>query len=298
MTLDAWRAGGQTLRVFGHDVFTRIEGPADGPALLFLHGFPSSSMDLGLALPQLARRYRVVMHDHVGFGLSSKPEAFSYSLVEQADVALGVWRALGVTRGHLVAHDYGTSVATELLARRDHGLLPITLHTVTLCNGSVHIELARPRLAQHLLRWRGVGALFARLTHRAYFKAQVRQILGDPLSVDEGELDAMWDGVAHLGGRARMPQLIGYIDERTRFWNRWIDPLTRLDLPAHVLWGRRDPVALPAVALRLAGEIPGARLTWLEELGHYPMLEAPDRWSAAVLGFLDGHPPAAGRSES
>jgi pimeloyl-ACP methyl ester carboxylesterase len=48
----------------------------------------------------------------------------------------------------------------------------------------------------------------------------------------------------------------------------------------------RDPIALPAVAQRLAAEIPGARLTWLDDLGHYPMLEDPERWSAAVLRFL------------
>jgi pimeloyl-ACP methyl ester carboxylesterase len=45
-------------------------------------------------------------------------------------------------------------------------------------------------------------------------------------------------------------------------------------------------VAVPAIAERLAAEIPGARLTWLDELGHYPMLEDPEAWSRAVLGFL------------
>ena len=70
-----------------------------------------------------------------------------------------------------------------------------------------------------------------------------------------------------------------------RFRERWVGALEHLDIPAHILWGRRDPIAVPAIAEALAGEIPNARLTWLDEEGHFPMLEAPDKWAAAILDF-------------
>ncbi len=55
----------------------------------------------------------------LGYGLSDKPDhGYSYSLIEQADVALHVWRALGVKGGHVLSHDMGTSVLTELVARQ------------------------------------------------------------------------------------------------------------------------------------------------------------------------------------
>jgi pimeloyl-ACP methyl ester carboxylesterase len=73
----------------------------------------------------LAKSRRVIVHDHLGFGLSDKPAEYSYSLMEQAAYAVGVWRKLGIRRGHLLANDYGTSVATELLARHVRGMLPI-----------------------------------------------------------------------------------------------------------------------------------------------------------------------------
>jgi pimeloyl-ACP methyl ester carboxylesterase len=79
-----------------------------------------------------------------------------------------------------------------------------------------------------------------------------------------------------------------------RFHARWVGALEALDLPAHMLWGRRDPVAVPAIAEQLARETPGAKLTWLDDLGHYPMLEAPARWAGAALGFLDALPPKTG----
>ena len=77
------------------------------------------------------------------------------------------------------------------------------------------------------------------------------------------------------------------MDERVRFRDRWIGALTRLDVPTHVLWANRDPIAVPAIAEALAGEIPGARLAWLDGLGHYPMLEDAERWALAARAFLD-----------
>ena len=59
-----------------------------------------------------------------------------------------------------------------------------------------------------------------------------------------------------------------------------------LDIPVTILWGKLDPVAVAVIAETLAGEIPGARLEWLDDLGHYPQLEAPERVAAAVRRWL------------
>lgn len=281
-----WSSRGERRRIFGRDVFTVIEGSGDRVPVLVLHGFPSSSRDFVLALPRLAADRRVVVHDHLGFGESAKPRDYSYSLLEQAEVAIDLWRSLGITRGHLLAHDYGTSVATELLARRQRGLCPIDFASVTLCNGSVHIELAHLTPSQRLLRHPRIGPVFARLASKRVFMLQLRRILGDPRSVPDAELEAMWEGLVRDGGRERLPQLAGYMNERVRFHERWISALEALDRPAHILWGRRDPVAVVAIADQLLREIPNAKATWLDDLGHYPMLEAPERWAAAAADFI------------
>lgn len=287
--LQAWRARGQIVRVFDHDVFL-IDEPAraaaPATAIVVLHGYPTSSLDLRPALPQLSERRRVVVHDHLGFGLSERPGNYDYTLIDQAEHAIGVWRALGIERAHLVAHDYGTSVATELIARRERGLLPIELASLTLCNGSMHIELAHLKLTQKLLKHRTFGPVLARLTSRRLFVGQLRSILGDPAAVSEAELALHFELLRHNDGLRHLPAVSRYHEDRWRFWHRWIGALTRLDLPTHILWGRRDPVAVPAIAEQLAREIPNARLTWLDELGHYPMLEDPARWAGALLGAL------------
>jgi pimeloyl-ACP methyl ester carboxylesterase len=291
-SLVSWRERGRNLDVFGRRVFTLDAGPAEASALLVLHGFPTSSHDFSETLPHLVDRHRVVLFDFPGFGLSEKRPEDSYSLLEQAEVAIEVWRRLGVAHGHLVAHDYGTSVATELLARRERGLCPIGLDSVTLCNGSMHIELAHVSVSQKLLLSRWLGPTFARLSTRRFFAARMRNIFGRLDAVSDERIDAMWAGIVHDDGHLRLPALSQYLGERWRFWQRWIGALTRLDLPTHVVWGRRDPIAVVAIAEALLAEIAGARATWLPELGHYPMLEDPRAWAEAVARFIDELPAA------
>jgi pimeloyl-ACP methyl ester carboxylesterase len=285
--LSEWRARGQFLRLLGRTVFAVDTGPREQAPILVLHGFPTSSFDFHLALGRLAQTSRVIVHDHLGFGFSDKPEDFSYSLLEQADVALMVWQKLGVTRGHVLAHDYGTSIATELCARRERGLLPIEMLSLTLTNGSVHRELAHLEPSQKILLNKSWGKVFARLANRFVFRLQIRRILGDGRAVPDEELDAMWAGIRHDDGHLRLPEISAYLDERIRFRERWIGALTRFDRPAHVLWGHEDPIAVPLMAETLTAEIPTAKLTWLKELGHYPMLERPREWADAAAGFLE-----------
>lgn len=287
--LETWQASGRHLRVFGHSVFV-VDTPASADAaatpLVLLHGYPTSAIDFRPSSPLLAANRRVVAHDHLGFGLSSKPADYGFTLIDQTDIAIGVWQQLGIRRAHVVAHDYGTSVATELIARRERGLLPIELASLTLCNGSMHIELAHLKLTQKLLRSHTFGPLLARLTSQRLFTRQLRSIFADPAAVSDDELALHWELLLLGNGRRSLPEVSRYHEDRWRFWHRWIGALTRLDLPTHIVWGKRDPVAVPAIAEQLAREIPGARLTWLDDLAHYPMLEHPARWSAAVLGAL------------
>lgn len=284
--IEAWRARGRAIDVFGRAVFVVDEGQGEGAPIAILHGYPGSGADFLRVLPALTQRRRVIVHDQLGFGLSAKPADYSYSLVDQAEMALGLWRALGVTELHLVAHDYGTSVATELLTRHTRGLCPVKLRSVTLSNGSVHIELARPLLAQRLLRHRLWGPILARLSSEGYFRRNIASTVATPLSPEE--VGRMWALLIHDGGRSRLPEISQYLHERTHLWHRWIGALPAVDLPAHILWGRLDPIALAVIAETLHREIPGSTLTWLDDVAHWPMLEAPAAWSEALHGFLDG----------
>src|SRR5689334_7746712 len=112
ISLDDWWAGGQRV---DDRIFTRSDGPASAPAITWIHGFPMSSWDYAAVQEALDEPRRDIALDLLGFGASAKPHDHPYSLVEQADVVESVWRFHGVTRTAIVAHDYGNSVAQELL---------------------------------------------------------------------------------------------------------------------------------------------------------------------------------------
>ncbi|MBI2388337.1 MAG: alpha/beta hydrolase [Deltaproteobacteria bacterium] len=286
--LSAWKARGRTVTTPAGAVFVVDTGAEhEGTPVLVLHGFPTASWDFAEVVDLLARRRRVVAFDFLGYGFSDKPARHAYSLFEQADVALTVARACGIARAHLLAHDMGTSVATELCARRAWSTLPIELASLVLMNGSVHLELAHLTIGQRLLRSRA-GRLFAAVSSRRTFGPQIARLCARRPT--DAELDAMWELVARDDGAARLPQIISYLDERERFRHRWIGALERLDVPTLVAWGERDPVAVLAIARALAGEIPGARLRTWPELGHWPQLEDPSRVARTVESFWDELP--------
>jgi pimeloyl-ACP methyl ester carboxylesterase len=285
-SIEAWRDRGRAVTTRDGDVWTLDAKGGDAAAtpVLVLHGFPSSAYDFADAIDRVAARRRVVALDFPGFGLSCKPPDHGYSLFEQADVVCEVARAVGLSRAHLWAHDMGTSVATELLARRERGLCPIEIASVTLMNGSVHVEMAHLTFGQKLLR-SPLADVFARLNSRATFVAQLRRTFArEP---DQATLDAMWELLARDDGVARMPATIGYVEERKRFRRRWIGALERCDVPLLVAWGRRDPVAVIGIAEKIARSTPGARLETWDDLGHWPQIEAPARVVATVGAFWD-----------
>ncbi|MBT8447718.1 MAG: alpha/beta hydrolase [Gammaproteobacteria bacterium] len=291
MNVDEWRAAGACHTIHGRKIFAVDSGSDDSaagdkPALVLLHGYPTSSHDYYRVLPDLAARYRVIVHDHLGFGLSDKPRDYSYGLYEQADVAVLLLQQLGVSSAHLFAHDYGTSIATELLARWNRGFRPVTLESITLCNGSMHIELARLRVIQKLLLNRAIGPWVARLTSQRVFDRNMRKLWHDADTLSRADLDTMWELLNRDGGKAVLPKVTQYLSDRVRYWHRWVGALQQSQLPLNFLWGAEDPIVGRSVAELHHAEAPGSRLTVLERVGHYPMLEAPRRWTDALLALL------------
>ncbi len=284
-SLSQWQEKGTYHQVDGKQVFV-VESGAGPETLVILHGYPTCSYDYWKVLPTLSQHFRVILHDHIGFGLSDKPIDYSYSLIEQTDIALQLWGKMGVKKAHVLAHDYGTSVATELIARTNRGWNPIEFRTMSLCNGSMHIEMAQLRLIQKLLLNKKIGPLIAQMSRYSLFSRNMRNIWGDASKVDEAELATLWEMLLHNSGRAVLSRTTQYIRERKLFWHRWIGALQSTQTPINILWATEDPVAVRAMAHTLHAEIPNSQLQLLEGLGHYPMIEDPKTWVLALLTLL------------
>jgi len=289
VTPEQWRKQGRTIDLRDGAIFV-VDLPGEGIPVLVLHGFPTSSWDFAAAASSLAEKgHRVVLFDFLGFGFSEKPHDAGDSLFEQAEIAIGVAKERGIERAHLWAHDMGTSVATELMALRERGLLPFEVKTLTLMNGSVHIDMANPTLGQRLLK-SPLGPAFARLSSKRVFVQQMRGIFSKAHPPSDADIDGMWSLLVREDGRLRLPAIIRYMEERVRFRRRWIGALERIDIPVLIAWGELDPVAKLAIGERLARETPGADLTTWNDLGHYPQVETPDRVAKVVHDFIARHP--------
>ena len=281
-TLQEWQAYGKYISILGHELFVIDEGDSK-ETIVVLHGFPSCSYDYYEVLPFWTKKYRVIIHDHPGFGLSSKTMDYSYSLIEQADVALALWKALGLEKVNLVAHDYGTSVATEIIARYNLNYLPIQLNSVTLGNGSMLIEMAKLLVTQKILRTSFWGPILAKFTSKAFFMYNFKKLWYDKSKINLEELNVLWEMLIHNNGRKVLPLISRYTFERSKFWHRWIGGLEKTDQHIHILWANKDPIAIYEMAKVLQEKIPNNTLTTIENVGHYPMLEAPEKYAEEVM---------------
>lgn len=152
--LCVWRKRGQTFVFRGQAI--RYWTAGQGEPLLLIHGFPTASWDWHYLWQPLAQRYRVIACDMLGFGDSAKPVNHAYSLLEQADLQQALLTHLNIEQPvHLLAHDYGDSVAQELLAR--HHEARIQIASCVFLNGGLFPEAHRPLLTQKLLlsHWAG-----------------------------------------------------------------------------------------------------------------------------------------------
>ena len=281
-----WKNKGAFVKVKNQQLFVIDTKENSKPVLVILHGYPSSSFDFYKILYQLKQYFIVIIHDHLGFGLSDKPLNYSYSLKEQADYAIALWQQLSIRKAHLLAHNYGTSVATEILARRALKELPITIETVSLTNGSVHIEMAQLRLIQKMLRNKFTGPIVAKLGSEFIYVQQMKRLWYKRSEVNEEELKALWQMGSQGNGRKVLPKITQYLNERYLYWDRWIGALKSLDIPTHIIWAKNDPVSVLKIGETLAAEIPSAKLSIIDQCGHYPMLEKSDNFANMFLMFI------------
>jgi pimeloyl-ACP methyl ester carboxylesterase len=286
MSPSQWRAMGQHVIWRGHRIFYREQG--DGEPLLLLHGFPTSSWDWRHIWRELARSYRLVALDYLGFGFSDKPRDGPYSVFAYADQAEAVLARLGVARVHVLAHDLGDTVAQELLARdrerRGGRGGAAELISVCLLNGGIFPELHRPRRVQKLLD-SPLGFLIARLTDRRRFGRGLAAVFGPRSQPSEAELDGFWECASFADGLHNYHHLIRYMRERRRHRDRWVGPLLGGDVPLSFINGHLDPVSGKHVVDRLRELAPGVEVHDLPEIGHYPQTEAPAEVLRAYAAF-------------
>ncbi len=282
-TPEEWKKAGRYFLHGGHSIFYRAHG--GGPeALVLIHGFPTASWDWAPLWEQLCTQFpHVIALDMLGFGFSPKPARHDYSFAEQADIHLALLNRLGVSRAHILAHDYGVTVAQELLARELEGREP-ELRSMVLLNGGLFPETHRPTLMQKLLL-SPLGPLVSRIVNEKSFGKNFSVVFGPNTKPDAAELHHFWQLIAHNGGQRIMHRLIRYILERRANRERWVGALQKTRVPLHLINGPEDPVSGAHMVARYRELVPNPDVVSLAGIGHYPQVEAPREVLEAFLHF-------------
>lgn len=280
IALDDWVAQGQTFVYRKQPI--RYWTAGEGEPLLLIHGFPSGSWDWHYLWRPLAERYRVIACDMIGFAFSAKPRWYRYSLLDQADLQQALLAHLGVERFHVLAHDYGDSVAQELLAREREGRAQIG--SMCFLNGGLFPETHHPVRLQKLLM-SPIGFIIGRRYSRERMGQTFSRIFGPDTRPSEQELDAFWSMLAYNNGPRVMHKLIHYMAERRVQRERWVGAMQQTSVPMRVIDGAVDPISGAHMVARYRELIPHPDTVMLERIGHYPQVEAPVEVLEAYLAF-------------
>ncbi|XP_048466139.1 mesoderm-specific transcript homolog protein isoform X5 [Rhincodon typus] len=261
-SLYSWRMAGAFFTYKDHRIFYRDSLGAVGSSdiVILLHGFPTSSYDWHKIWEGLTLRFnRVIALDFLGFGFSDKPRLHRYSFFEQADIVQGLLVELGLSQQkiNILAHDYGDTVALELLYRFEHGKPGhLMINSLCLSNGGIFPETNHPRFIQKLLKDSGCfSPIFTRLMNYYFFSkgsclkgymlgafSRISAVFGPHTQPTNAEYWDIWTMVRVNDGNLVMDSILQFINQRWKYRDRWVKALTSTSVPLHLIYGPLDCV--------------------------------------------------------
>jgi pimeloyl-ACP methyl ester carboxylesterase len=260
-------------------------------AILFLHGFPTSSYDFIKLWPQLQsinnelvasaqiKYSSMIAFDYLGYGFSDKPENYEYNIFDMADLAEKLLLHLNIQNVFLIAHDVGDTMALELLRRENlKNQNHFRIDKCVLLNGGIMTSIYKPILSQHIMRNDYLKNIFASYLFKyPFFKYSFRKVFGELNPPSESELYDFFLTVVFKGGNRILPLTINYMTEREQFGDVWLNALNETEVPVMFIYGPADPInprdTFPA---KMRSDLPQVNLKVLSDMvGHYPQYEDP-----------------------
>jgi pimeloyl-ACP methyl ester carboxylesterase len=277
----------------GHRLFFREAGDPDAPALVLLHGFPTSSNMFRHLLPALAERYHVIAPDHLGFGLSDAPgvDEFDYTFDALTGLTAGLLRTLGIDRYAMYVQDYGAPIGWRL-ALRD----PTAITAIISQNGNGYDAGFVESF------WKTVWDYQTEQT--AQTEAAVRQFLtlgatrwqyvtgvADETLVDPETWYHDYALVSRPGNDELQLKLFRDYATNSPLYPRLHEYFRASAVPLLAVWGRGDEIFGPAGAQAFAEDLPDAEIHLLDG-GHFLLESALDEVTGLIREFLAKHHPA------
>jgi pimeloyl-ACP methyl ester carboxylesterase len=276
------------LEVDGRRLFYREAGPKDAPAIVLLHGFPTSSYMFRDLIPRLAGRYRVIAPDLLGFGLSDSPsvEDFDYTFDALAELTDGLLQAIGVDQYAIYVQDYGAPIGWRL-ALKDSS--PVT--AIVTQNGNGYdagfvegfwqvvwdYQKEQNEKTETAIRWA--------LTLDG-IKWQYVAGVADETVVSPDTWHHDLQKMARPGNDLVQLKLFRDYATNPALYPKLHEFLKASQIPVLAVWGKNDPIFAAAGAEAFATDVPDAEIHLLDG-GHFLLESHLDEASELITKFLD-----------
>jgi pimeloyl-ACP methyl ester carboxylesterase len=267
-------------------LFYREAGPADAPALLLLHGFPSASHMFRDLIPLLADRFHIVAPDLPGFGQSDMParDTFDYTFDAIAGVIDRFTEVIGLERFAIYVFDYGAPTGFRIAAKH-----PERVAAIISQNGNAYVEGLSDGWNPIRAYWRDPSqanrdALRSLLTPET---TRFQYLHGVPdataVSPDGRSLDDFY--LARPGADQVQLDLFGDYKSNVALYPTFQAYFRTHKPPFLAVWGKNDPFFLPAGAEAFKRDIPNAVIRFFDT-GHFALETHAAEIAAEIRAFL------------
>ena len=276
----------RTIQIDGLSIFYREAGPKEGPPLLLLHGFPSSSRMFESLFARLSDHYHLVAPDYPGFGHSDwpDPDRFAYTFDHIAAVIDDFTQAMGLSHYTLYMQDYGGPVGFRMVLAH-----PERVQALIVQNAVAHNEGLGSVWTARRAFWadRPTHEKALRKNFLSFATTKSRHIGDDP-KIERYDPDLWSDEYAFLNapGQGRI-QIDLFYDYRTNVdaypkWQAW---LQKMQPKLLVVWGKHDPSFDIGEPERYRKDVANAEVHVLDG-GHFALDTKADEIAALVGEFM------------
>jgi len=275
---------GHWLDVDGGRLHYLDEGPRDAPTLLCLHGNPTWSFYWRAVVQRFSDRFRVVVPDHIGCGLSDKPQGWTYRLADHVGNVERLVDHLELGEIIPVVHDWGGAIGMGLATRRPAAIRALVVtNTAAFRSQQIPASIASCRIP-------GFGALAVRGLNGFARAATLRAVTRPLTPVVRDALLFPYDSWANRIATLRFVEDIPLRPDHPSY-DTLVDIEENLSgltgRPMLILWGDDDFCFTPTFRAEWERRFPDAEVEAWEDVGHYVMEDAPDRVVGAMTSFLD-----------
>jgi pimeloyl-ACP methyl ester carboxylesterase len=277
----------KTIQVNGFNLFYREAGEPQAPAVLLLHGFPTSSHMFRNLIPQLAGDYHVVAPDLPGFGFSDAPDhkTFQYTFDHLAEVIGDFVERIGLKRFAVYVFDYGAPVGFRLALR-----YPDRISGLISQNGNAYGEGLSADWAPVRAYWENptqqnrdaLRTLSSLETTRWQYHHGVtnaeERVAPEAIVLDQALLDRPQSAEIQL-------DLIGDYKSNVALYPRFQEFFRTHRPPTLAVWGKNDPFFLPAGAEAFGRDNPSAKVVFYDT-GHFALETHAAEIGAEIRAFL------------